>query len=204
MDGDRKDGDPRTTTAGGDATPLRERKKQQTARRIHAVALRLALRRGVPEVTVKEICEAAEVSPRTFFNYFPSKPAAVIGIPSLEIGQAQRERFLDGTGTVLDDLCILAADTLESSGLIPDDHRQVKRLLTADPELAYEMSSMLRSYREQLRELAAQRTDPETAHLAMALVFTAMPFCYRASEETPLLDRLHETLGTMRRLLDRS
>ncbi|GAA2093412.1 TetR/AcrR family transcriptional regulator [Streptomyces albiaxialis] len=65
--------------AGAPPAPcgLRERKKQETRAALRDAAVRLYLERGPTAVTVHDICEAAGVSPRTFFNYFDSKDDAV-------------------------------------------------------------------------------------------------------------------------------
>src|ERR1700737_1206899 len=52
---------------------LRERKKQKTRDTIIKVALELFDERGYEQTTIAEIADAAEVSPRTIFAYFPSK-----------------------------------------------------------------------------------------------------------------------------------
>jgi AcrR family transcriptional regulator len=57
----------------------RERKKRETRAALTAAALRLALEKGPDNVTVEEISEAADVSVRTFFNYFSHKEHAILG-----------------------------------------------------------------------------------------------------------------------------
>jgi AcrR family transcriptional regulator len=52
---------------------LRDRKKIQTRRVIRNEAMRLIAENGYANTTVEQIAEAAEVSPSTFFRYFPSK-----------------------------------------------------------------------------------------------------------------------------------
>jgi AcrR family transcriptional regulator len=58
---------------------LRERKKRETARAIEVAAVELAAEFGLSEVTVEAISHRADVTSRTFFNYFASKEDAVIG-----------------------------------------------------------------------------------------------------------------------------
>jgi AcrR family transcriptional regulator len=63
---------------GGQGGGLRERKKQKTRESIQRTALRLFEKQGYEETTVEQIAAAAEISPSTFFNYFPTKEDVVL------------------------------------------------------------------------------------------------------------------------------
>jgi AcrR family transcriptional regulator len=94
---------------------LRERKKQKTRDTIIKVALELFAERGYEQTTIAEIADAAEVSPRTIFAYFPSKEDIVFcQLPEAQarLGQALRERP-DGA-TALDVLRDFIAASLSS------------------------------------------------------------------------------------------
>jgi AcrR family transcriptional regulator len=57
---------------------LRERKKIKTRRAIRREAFRLIEENGYTATTVEQIAEAADVSPSTFFRYFPSKESLLL------------------------------------------------------------------------------------------------------------------------------
>ncbi|MFI6452699.1 TetR/AcrR family transcriptional regulator [Streptosporangium amethystogenes] len=67
---------------------LRERKKAETRQAVHEAALRLTVEHGLDHVTVEAIADAANISRRTFSNYFAGKEDALL------YGDEQRIRLL--------------------------------------------------------------------------------------------------------------
>jgi AcrR family transcriptional regulator len=60
------------------ARGLRERKKQKTRESIQREAMRLIEKQGYEQTTIEQISAAADISPSTFFNYFPTKEDVVL------------------------------------------------------------------------------------------------------------------------------
>jgi AcrR family transcriptional regulator len=74
---------------------LRERKKVATRQSLSEAAMRLAVERGLDNVLVEDIADAAGVSARTFNNYFASKYEAICALQqdrAMRIGENLRRR----------------------------------------------------------------------------------------------------------------
>src|ERR1700704_5854507 len=109
---------------------LRERKKQKTRDTIIKVALELFDERGYEHTTIAEIADAAEVSPRTIFAYFPSKEDILFcNLPEVQerLAHALRERP-EGVTT----LDVLREFILGS--LTPDPNEVLRRRIVAGDE----------------------------------------------------------------------
>ena len=175
-----------TSTAPATEAPisLRERKKLATRRLLRRAALDLVAERGLTNVTVEDIAEAADVSPRTFFNYFPSKEAALFG-GDPERAVELRERVATGAPgkSALDALRVVLAqdseemaDELRSLGGDPADWLRRMKMARTDPHVraahAAQMAMIERAIAEGLaaRLGTDQETDPYPGVLAAAAV----------------------------------
>ena len=94
---------------------LRERKKLATRLAIRRAALDLFAERGFSHVTVEDIAAAADVAPRTFFNYFPSKEAVFFGADPGRVEQLRARLVRDEPGhSALDVLRAALADQVRT------------------------------------------------------------------------------------------
>jgi len=172
---------------------LRERKRIATRRAIQLAAVELASERGFDRVTIDEISHVANVSPRTFFNYFPSKAAAALGLPDLRIADEQRERFVAGTsGNVVHDLCDLLGAVVATAGDRLSDREAKHDLVMQRPELQPELQGWLARFRAEVLALASLRLPEAPARAAAAFVLAALMEAVQAGDagRSDLGDRL--------------
>lgn len=120
-----------------EACGLRERKKRETRRALNLAALDLVEEKGFAAVTTEEIAARAGVSARTFFNYFPSKEAAVIGTTGeeLESYAAAVEEDVPGESP-LESLHRIIAGMLAPASVDPEVRTKRRRILLGEPSLA--------------------------------------------------------------------
>jgi AcrR family transcriptional regulator len=156
--------------------PLRERKKAETRSAIHEAALRLVAENGAEHASVDAICSEAGVSNRTFFNYFPSKVSAVVGLSSFVVTDAQRSAFLEHEGErwLVRDLCDLVGSVMDATARDGVDREAIRHLLGRRPEIAPDVIRFAAELRHEIVGLAEHRTTPVRARLAVTLVMSAV------------------------------
>jgi AcrR family transcriptional regulator len=145
---------------------LRERKRLATRRAIQVAALRLVHERGLDNVTVDEISRVADVSPRTFFNYFTSKEEALVGEGPHHPSEEAVEAFVTDTGDVLQGIGALMTDAATDA---LNDHEivQLRKALATDyPHLTVLRMQTFRAFEQQLIEIVARRLAIQDPALA--------------------------------------
>ena len=130
---------PRAQLAEAQPEPggLRERKKVATRHALGVAAMRLAMARGLENVLVEDIAEAAGVSARTFNNYFGSKYEAICALAfdrAVRIGGALRDR--PAAEPLWDAIVAAVMSEYGAADRAPDDDWMAGlRLVTSAPAL---------------------------------------------------------------------
>jgi AcrR family transcriptional regulator len=151
------------------APGLRERKKARTRATLQEVALRLFHAQGYEQTTVEQIAEAAEVSPSTFFRYFPTKEDVVL-YDALDPLLVEAFRAQPDGLSATD--ALRAAMHEVFAGLAPEqlaDQRDRAALALSVPALQNAwMGELLRTQR-MLSDLVAERTGRDATDPAVRI-----------------------------------
>ena len=177
----------------------RERKKLATRQALQDVALRLVAERGLDQVTVEDISEAADVATRTFFNYFSSKEEALLGNLPEKVATVQRMVVDRPAGeTPLEAVCqVLRAMTLRLA------ERREERLLRQQvierhPGLLARQLGEYASFEQALAAAVAERLGAGRADALYCRVVAAVAVAAaRSAVSTWMADKGRRPLAGM-------
>ncbi|AUH35529.1 TetR/AcrR family transcriptional regulator [Paracoccus tegillarcae] len=144
------------------------KRRMQTASRIHVAAIQLAERDGLSNLTTEAIAREAGVSPRTFFNYYPYKEAAIAGPPK-DYPQVASDDFVASKGRLIDDLAVLIAAHLSRFVDQRQQFATVLRLAETDAKLAALEQSALLERHSLMEQMLRKRLSSHDARLAPIL-----------------------------------
>jgi AcrR family transcriptional regulator len=160
---------------------LRERRRRETRQEIRAAALRLATEHGFGKVTVEMITTEAEVSHRTFFNYFPTKEAAVVPAPPVLTDEDVEAFTAAGPAHPREILTELTALLLLDSVEQPPQRDEFSAAFSVAREHPPVLAAMLAGFAEFEQSLAGivaartgERPEDEPPRLIAALAMTVL------------------------------
>lgn len=187
---------------------LRARKQRQTRDAIHRAAVDLALERGPDGATVAAISERVDISPRTFFNYYPAKEDAIVGLhEGLPTDDELDELRVGESDDLLDDIL-----TLMLGVFTPSDETllsQRKALIAKHPQLIQRQWARMIGVEQRIAGAVAERMRaagtfadlPDIDDAARALVVTCNAVL-RLSVRKVTLD--HTSTASIRSQVDES
>ncbi len=162
------------TATAGKTWGLRERKKARTRAAIREHALRLFREQGYHATTVEQIAGAAEVSPSTFFRYFPTKEDVVLqddfDVLAVEAFEAQ-------PASLSPIAALRAAVTQVSATLTPEElarFRETTELTLAIPEVRARALDEFARTIDQIAAAVAKRTGRSPDDFAVRNVAGAL------------------------------
>ena len=161
---------PETTARPG----LRERKKAKTRAAIQAHALRLFAEHGYHATTVEQIADAAEVSPSTFFRYFPTKEDVVFHDeldPKLLAALTEQPAELSTLAAIRRSMRDVFASLSESEAALELQRHDLARTV---PELRARMLDQFVGGLAMLSEAIAERVGRSTEDRAVRTLAAAV------------------------------
>lgn len=160
------------TVATRPSGSLLARRKERTRRELAEAATRLFLERGYEGTTVEEIAAAVDISPRTFFRYFPTKGDIVVALARTtfeDLAGALRER----PATEAPAAALAAAVEVVLAG-DPAEIRAFERLLADNPGLRAAWLQACHNDRQLLTEVMAARVGLDPGGLEARVMASAV------------------------------
>jgi len=187
---------------------LRERKKARTKAEIQRQALRLFNEQGYAETSVDQIAAAAEVSPSTFFRYFPTKDDVVLS----DFMDERTMQLLIDAPADLDPLAALRHAVVEGMRSLPPEDLELEtlrnQLIRTIPELRRGMiAEMTRpigllAAALELR-LGRRPGDPDVRMFAAAAVGALLTIADLETADIPLVPDVEEISRLLDEAIDR-
>ena len=132
-----------------------------TAHRITVCAQRLTDERGFDGFTMDDLAEAAGVSRRTLFNYFPGKVDAVLGHgPEVDEDVVQEFRDRGPTGDLMEDIGALISRILTVKGFDRDEAEVARRVVRSNARLHAAAHDRFESITRDFTALLQEREGP--------------------------------------------
>nr|WP_281352422.1 TetR/AcrR family transcriptional regulator [Phytoactinopolyspora alkaliphila] len=186
---------------------MRERKKAATRRALGEAAIKLAMEHGVAHVTAESIGALADVSPRTFHNYFSSKEEAIVSVLTdrgQEMVEALRARPADEP--IWDSLLHITVGMADDDGHMNDEFVAQTTFIHENAALLMQELGAMKALGERLAEIIAERTRTDAQDLYPRLQASAVAVCIAAAKEAwianpsagQLADHIRQAFALMR------
>ena len=154
---------------------LRERRRLQTRAEIRDAALDLVRANGFGGVTVEQICARAGVSQRTFFNYFPTKEAAVSAGPP-PISDRAVSAFIEAGpapwSTVFNELVGVLSNHVDDAPPSRQQLAAVLEIAATTPIVHAVMLSEFARHEQELADMVARRCEARSEDEIPAMIAT--------------------------------
>lgn len=161
---------------------LRERKKRERRRRIEEAAIDLFEEHGFDGTTIEEIAAAADIAPRTFFYYFPTKEDVVLADYASRL-----ERIIEVLGdrpqTEPAWTALQASFTTVAGDYEARRSDLIRRftIMAAHPSVYARSLQLQAGWEDALTDALIERAGPNADHLEPRLLASAALACMRSS-----------------------
>jgi AcrR family transcriptional regulator len=190
-----------TTTAAADG--LRERKRAHARATTIDAALALFAERGYQNVTVADICAEAQIAPRTFFRYFPTKED-LLAEPSREMA-ARVETAIATAPPELTEREVITRALRESGHYVIAERQRLTSFFRITQETVLPLSNpflrLSEREREITRQLARRRSTPSPADWRTRLMVARAVAGFRIWLDDVIADDLPDPLGHLDEIL---